>query len=69
MVEVFSTNITNGDTAGALTAELQALYPHATINFDLDDCDNILRIAGEGIHPHRIISHLEGRGHMCSVLE
>lgn len=69
MVEVFKTNITNEDIANSLIAELQQLYPHTAINFDLDDCDNILRIKGNSFHPSHIIAHMESRGHFCAVLD
>ena len=69
MVEVFKTNITCSTTAASLAGDLQLMYPFAVINFDLDDCDNILRIKGDSIQPHHVIAHLEGKGHQCSVLE
>ncbi len=69
MVEVFRTNIDCHEIAGALVVELQSLYPSATVNFDLDDCDRILRVKGDSIHPPDVICHLEGRGYNCEVLE
>lgn len=69
MVEVFKTNITNTTTADSLIAELQQLFPHTVINFDLEDCDNILRIKGDSIHPPHVIAHLSGRGYACEVLD
>lgn len=69
MIEVFKTNITCTTTAASLMDELRLLYPYAAINFDLDDCDNILRIKGDNIHPHIVIAHLEGKGHECIILE
>ncbi|MCD6011692.1 MAG: hypothetical protein K0Q79_1554 [Flavipsychrobacter sp.] len=68
MVEVFKTNITSTAIADSLIAELQLLFPHTVINFDLDDCDNILRIKGENIQPLHVVAHLETQGHLCEIL-
>jgi hypothetical protein len=42
-VEVFKTNVGNQRTANHLKLLLERL-PACKINFDLEDCDNILRI-------------------------
>jgi hypothetical protein len=68
MVEVFKTNITSATIAVALATELQQLFLFTAVSFDLDDCDNILRIKGDDVHPHQIISHLQSKGHFCEVL-
>ncbi len=68
MVEVFKTNITSSHIADLLTIELQRLFPLSAVNFDLDDCDNILRVEGDNIRPAHIIAHLQQRGHACEVL-
>jgi len=44
MVEVFKTNIERKRTAAKIKSELLELFPDCKINFDLDDCDRILRI-------------------------
>ena len=44
MVEVFKTNIDDAVTAEKIVKKLQQFLPNADINFDLDDCDNILRV-------------------------
>lgn len=69
MVEVFKTNITCGEIADTIVAELQLLFPHCAINFDLEDCDKILRIKGEEIYPARIVTCLHNRGYICQLLE
>ncbi|SDD92337.1 hypothetical protein SAMN04487894_11652 [Niabella drilacis] len=43
-VEVFKTNVPGPPVAKVLTIKLKALLPSAKINFDLDDCDHILRV-------------------------
>ena len=43
-VEVFRTNIADLKDADRLKKELSVLYPSSKVNFDLEDCDRILRI-------------------------
>lgn len=44
MVEVFKTNIKNKKSADFILNRLQDIFPNYKINFDLEDCDNILRV-------------------------
>lgn len=44
MVEVFRTNVNDPDEAGALLGRIHATFAHYSANFDLDDCDKILRV-------------------------
>jgi len=44
MVEVFKTNVTADADAQLLIAELNKAFPYYKVNFDLDDCDRILRV-------------------------
>jgi hypothetical protein len=69
MVEVFKTNINESSIAAELTAILNTKFPKGRINFDLDDCDRILRIESEKIVPTEVISFLSCRGYYCEVLE
>jgi hypothetical protein len=69
MIEVFKTNITNQETADVITAGLQRLFPHSIVDFDLEDCDKILRIKGEGISLSGVIAHLECLGFTCEELQ
>lgn len=46
IVEIFKTNVKNQLLANKIVSELYQLYPDYRINFDLEDCDNILRIEG-----------------------
>ena len=47
MVEVFKTNINSKRIANKLLKELKRHFPSDKINFDLEDCDRILRIENE----------------------
>jgi len=68
MIEVFKTNVDDPRTAAELLSELLEVFPHCRINFDLDDCDKILRVAGE-INPVQVIEIVSLRGYCCEVLE
>ncbi len=43
MIEVFTTNVDNTETANALISQLIETLPDHAFNFDLSDCDKILR--------------------------
>lgn len=47
MVEVFKTNVLNREHADIIISEIKHVYPESMINFDLDDCDKILRIKSD----------------------
>lgn len=44
MVEVFKTNVIDDEHANMLMDQIHIGYPHYRVNFDLDDCDKILRV-------------------------
>jgi len=46
MVEVFKTNITSEEKAEEILLSLKREFPLYKANFDLEDCDNILRCEG-----------------------
>lgn len=68
MVEVFKTNITNAKSAKPILIALSKLLPNSYINFDLEDCDNILRIENCNINPNVIIDVLNSSGFYCEPL-
>jgi hypothetical protein len=43
-VEIFKTNVGDFKGAAAIIAYLSKHFPHYQANFDLEDCDRILRI-------------------------
>jgi hypothetical protein len=47
MVEIFKTNVTNKRLAARVLKELTARLPAYRFNFDLEDCDRILRVQSE----------------------
>jgi hypothetical protein len=58
MVEIFKTNVTSKKVAGRVLKALQAQMPAYAFNFDLEDCDRILRAQSRdtGLAVHDIIN-------------
>lgn len=69
MVEVFKTNVGHHKQANSLLQLLQDNFPGSRINFDLDDCDKVLRIEGEHICSVRVMEVVAGKGFKCAILE
>jgi len=69
MVEVFKTNIQDKTIAAKVTADLHELFPGGNINFDLDDCDKILRVENGIVVPEEVVKILNHKGFLCEVLE
>ncbi len=44
MVEVFKTNVEDWEEAQRLLAQIHRNFLHYRANFDLEDCDKILRV-------------------------
>jgi hypothetical protein len=68
MVEVFKTNVQQSELAKQLALALLERFPFSKINFDLEDCDKILRIEGSQVCVETIIKLLSSRGFECEVL-
>ncbi len=68
-VEVFKTNVATKSQAGQVLNRLLCYLPWHGINFDLEDCDRILRVEGENIDPDVIIALVRDHGFLCEVLE
>jgi hypothetical protein len=69
MVEVFKTNVYEEDRSKALLRKLLVHFPNNKINFDLEDCDKILRVEGKDILPEKIMEILNEEGHDCEILD
>jgi hypothetical protein len=69
-VEVFKTDVRDGKQAQALVRSIHQAYPTYRANFDLEDCDHILRVAShkEDVHPPSIILFLSRLGFQAEVL-
>lgn len=69
MIEVFKTNVNEEREANQIVAFLSIHFPGTRINFDLQDCDRILRLEGEKFMAWDVISLVNEKGFQCSVLE
>ena len=68
MVEVFKTNVQHRELAEQLVSILRGRFAFFKINFDLDDCDKILRVEGKQICVETIVEILNTHGLQCEVL-
>ena len=68
-VEVFKTNVTKKAHSEKLLSALLALYPSCKMNFDLSDCDKVLRVEGDQLEASHIIFLVREYGFRCEVLE
>ncbi len=69
MVEVFKTNVAEASQAGSIVSFLLQYFPFFRVNFDLEDCDKILRIEGDNIPNNKIIEILTTKGFQCHALD
>lgn len=69
MVEVFKTNVTNPQQAEELIGLLRNLLPGSNVNFDLEDCDRVLRIDHESVEHREVIRLLAMNGFECCLLQ
>jgi len=69
MVEIFKTNVYDTLQAEEIISLLNRQFPSFMVNFDLHDCDKILRVKGDSIPVDKIVSLVSETGIHCSVLE
>ncbi|HXB45173.1 MAG TPA: hypothetical protein VNV85_14005 [Puia sp.] len=69
MVEVFKTNVRKIKESRLLIRKLLRHFPNATINFDLSDCDKILRAEGENLLTAEIIDLVSASGYQVESLQ
>lgn len=69
MVEVFKTNVEELIDADNLIALLKNHFKESRINFDMHDCDRILRLEGDNIIVANVISIVRGAGFTCNSLD
>ena len=68
MVEVFKTNVEQIEHSEMLIDQIINQIPNGDINFDLEDCDKILRIEAESVSNQLIIEILHQNGYHAEVL-
>jgi hypothetical protein len=68
MVEVFKTNVHEPSQANMLVSLLLQHFPGSRINFDLHDCDKILRVEGKNFATEKIMVIVKEHGFACDIL-
>ncbi len=68
MVEIFKTNVQKMDETKPIVHTLLGQFPLYKINFDLEDCDKILRIEGVFIEKENINLILKSLGYQCEII-
>lgn len=70
LVEIFKTDIGQVRVAAHIVQQLSQHFPDYRINFDLEDCDRILRIESRhtSIDSKQIIRLMAGLGYACTHL-
>ena len=67
-VAVFKTDVQQCAQAERLLSLLRINYPACRINFNLDDCDKILRVEGTILCCDKITQLLKLNGYACEAL-
>ena len=68
MVEIFKTNVQSRSESERMVHTLKQKFPSLKINFDLDDCDNILRVEGNDVFTEAIITEMKSKKYRCKLL-
>ena len=69
MVEAFKTNVQKKRQSKMLLSILSEAFPSFKINFDLSDCDRVLRVEGDDMEALRIMLLVKEYGFMCELLD
>jgi len=70
MIEVFKTNVKDKTQSQVLIEMIHSAFPTYKVNFDLEDCDKILRVCGitNPLQAFQIINLLKDFGVRAEVL-
>jgi hypothetical protein len=70
MIEIFKTNVTDPSLANRLVEELRKVFSNYEMNFDLEDCDRILRVKSDTgeVQSSALISLLKKMGCQAEIL-
>jgi hypothetical protein len=69
MIEVFKTNVQKKAQSKMLLCVLSEAFPSFKINFDLLDCDKVLRVEGDNMETLRIMILVKEYGFKCEILD
>ena len=68
IISVFKTSVTNKRLSEKIVKEILLYNDVIACNFDLDDCDKILRVESENEITKKVIALLSNKGLICEVL-
>jgi hypothetical protein len=68
-IEVFRTNVKTKKNAAMVVNHIKRILPVGKINFDLEDCDKILRIEAKEIQVQPILNLVLDLGFTCIPLK
>jgi hypothetical protein len=68
MIYVFKTSVNTKKDIKELTSKLEHFIPNSKWNFDLEDCDKILRIDSQFEVREATIKLLQANGYKCEEL-
>lgn len=69
VVEIFKTNVQKESDKNYIIAVINTQFPDYKINFDLEDCDKILRVEGIDLECNNIIDYVHCLGYTCERLD
>lgn len=69
MIEIFKTNVELEEQSERIMSTLIDLFSSLKMNFDLDDCDRILRVEGHEFSVDHIRETIHALGFTCEVLD
>ena len=68
MIEVFKTNVEDLEQSQILLRRLLSQFPQCRINFDLEDCDRVLRVEGENFAAGNVVRLVNEHGFVCEEM-
>lgn len=69
MIEIFKTNVEVEEQCYAIISTLINTFSFIKVNFDLEDCDKIMRVEGSDFSVDQIMEKVRILGYRCEVLE
>lgn len=69
-IEVFKTNVEDENVSQELLIKIHTTFPHYSANFDLEDCDRILRVESKNnkVKSLELIELFIRNGHKAEIL-
>lgn len=68
-VEIFKTNVVYQQEADELIHALSHVFSDVKFNFDLDDCDRILRLEGSNLPVDSVVRWMIAQKYCCELLD